>query len=36
MAITTAAGSKIYIGPVRAAATDTIAEYAALTWVEIG
>ena len=36
MAITTAAGSKIYIGPVRTAATDTIAEYAALAWVEIG
>ena len=37
MAITTAAGSKIYIGQVRAPDTDTLAEYAALTgWVEIG
>ncbi|HEY8359363.1 MAG TPA: phage tail tube protein [Ramlibacter sp.] len=37
MAISTAAGSKIYIGPVRTDATDTLAEYAALTpWVEIG
>ncbi len=37
MAITTASGSKVYIGPVRTAATDTASEYAALTpWVEIG
>lgn len=37
MAITTAAGAKIYIGPVRTDATDTLAEYTALTpWVEIG
>lgn len=36
MAITTAAGSKIYIGPVRSDTVDTIAEYAALTWVEVG
>lgn len=33
--ITSTAGSKLYIGPVRTAATDTIAEYEALTWVEV-
>lgn len=37
MAITTASGSKIYIGPVRPATCDTAVEYAALTpWVEFG
>lgn len=35
MAINTTAGAKLYIGGVRPVATDTSAEYAALTWVEI-
>jgi hypothetical protein len=37
MAISTTAGAKIFIGAVHLAATDTAAEYAALTgWTEIG
>src|SRR5690349_44957 len=37
MAITTASGSKVYIGPTRTSATDTLAEFKALTpWVLIG
>jgi hypothetical protein len=34
--ITTASGAKIYIGPSIPSSTDTAAEFAALTWVEIG
>jgi hypothetical protein len=37
MAISTTAGAKVFIGPVRTSATDILSEYAALTpWVEIG
>ena len=36
MAITTTVGSILSIGGVRAPATDTSAEYAALTWVAVG
>lgn len=36
MSITTASGSKVYIGPVPADTVDTITEFAALTYVEIG
>ena len=35
MTVTTATGAKLYIGGVRAAATDSAAEYAALTWTEV-
>lgn len=34
--IFTATGTKVYIGPSVTNATDTAAEFAALTWVEIG
>lgn len=34
--ITTATGSKIFIGPAVPTTTDTEAEFSALTWVEIG
>jgi hypothetical protein len=34
--ITTASGTRIFIGGVRAAATNTQAEYEALSWTEIG
>jgi hypothetical protein len=37
MAVNTAAGSRLFIGPVPAASVDTAAEYAALTpYVEVG
>ncbi|MFG1371488.1 iron ABC transporter substrate-binding protein [Xanthobacter oligotrophicus] len=37
MTVTTTSGTKIYIGPaVTAAAADTTAEFAALTYVEVG
>lgn len=36
MTITTTAGAKLYIGGVRAEATDTLIEYEALIWVEVG
>lgn len=35
MSVNTAGGTRVYIGPVHAAATDTTSEYAALTWVEV-
>lgn len=35
MALSATSGTKVYIGGVRLAATDTAAEYAALTWVPI-
>lgn len=35
MAISAIGGSKFYIGPVVTDATDTAAEYAALTWTEV-
>ena len=34
--ITTATGAKIYVGPQVAASADTVAEFSALTYVEIG
>lgn len=36
MAISTTAGTKIYIGPVREPTVDTAGEYAGLAYVEIG
>lgn len=36
MTVTTTAGSKLYIGPVRASTVDTLAEYEALSWTEVG
>lgn len=35
MSLSATSGSKVFIGGVRLAATDTAAEYAALTWVPI-
>lgn len=35
MSLSATSGSKVYIGGVRIVATDTAAEYAALTWVPI-
>lgn len=35
MAISATSGTKLFIAAVHAAATDTAAEYAALTWVEV-
>jgi hypothetical protein len=36
MPVRTAAGTKVYIGPATTEATDTVAEFSAITWTEIG